>query len=207
MGFTFFRGIKLSAEDRATLEDTANSVSKTTRKDDAAIWGAANARRAQTHNQDAQESSNASLSCSQSVSSRILEQDEKYDSNKRAQFAERKRTRDNMYALADEIAPKEKMTAREKNIDRRKEVGRMINRERDDGLDMEESVTFGGGDDFASAKARIERSNQMKFARKEERLQQLIQKDQEKQANWMSMLGVDLKSTQKIQIAPREPGM
>ena len=149
----------------------------------------------------------SSPTSSRPVSSRILEQEDEYDNNRKVQHTERKRSRDNIYALAEEIAPKEKMTTREKDIDKRKEIGRMINRERDDGLDMDESVTFGGGDDFASAKARIERINQMKHGKKEERLQELLQKDQEKQAHWMSMLGVDLNSAKKIQIAPREPGM
>ena len=197
----------MSSEDRATLEDTANSVSKTTRKGDAAIWGAVNAGRAQSNAQRTHESFAPSSSYCRPVSCSTLEQEELYDSNKRVQQAERKRARDNIYALADEIAPKEKMTAREKDMDKRKEVGRMIHRERDDGLDIDESVTFGGGDDFAAAKARVERSHQIKHSRKEERLQQLIQKDQEKQAHWMSMLGVDLKSKQKIEIAPRESGM
>ena len=161
--------------------------------------------KAQAHAQYAQEC--APLPPSSSSSSRMLEQEERYESNIRAQKAERKRTRDNIYAIADDIAPKEKMTAREKDMDKRKEVGRMIHRDRDDGLDMDESVTFGGGDDFAAAKARATRGNEMRQTKKDEKLQELIKKDQEKQAHWMNMLGVDFNSKKKIQIAPREPGM
>ena len=53
---------------------------------------------------------------------------------------ERKRDRDHIYRVAEEIAPKSDMTTREAQIDKRRQVAMRMHIPKDDGLDMCEEV-------------------------------------------------------------------
>lgn len=108
--------------------------------------------------------------------------------------------------LAEEIAPREK--GREAQLDKKKEVSnrmRSMAQDREDsrdGLNLKESDIMGGGDDFASVKARFDRNKEKKESEKMERIRELQERDQERQRNFMSQLGVDF-SHGPIKIAPR----
>lgn len=93
-------------------------------------------------------------------------------------------------------------------MDKRKEIGNRLRgaaADKEDGIDglnMSESVTMGGGDDFASVKARMERGKERREEKKFERIRELKERDAERQQNFMAQLGVDL-SAGPIRIAPR----
>jgi len=135
-----------------------------------------------------------------------LQDDDKRDSDKFSTKVNRKRERDAFGAILDDVAPKE--TGREALLDKRREKGARLHgaaRDADDGrdgLDLRESDVLGGGDDFESAKARMARSQQFRIEKKQERVRELQEKEQERAAHFMSQLGVDL-SKGPIRIQPR----
>ncbi len=71
-----------------------------------------------------------------------------------------------------------------------------------DGLDVRESDLMGGGDDFATIKARMTHSREKRESAKEERLRELQQRETQKTADFYTALGVDL-GKGPIRIAPR----
>ena len=79
--------------------------------------------------------------------------------------------------VMDELAPK--ATGRDATIEKRKETGAKVHaaaHQKDsqrDGLEMDESVTMGGGDDFRSRMARKQNYQQRRDVQKQERRQEL----------------------------------
>mmetsp|Transcript_13375 Transcript_13375/g.13439 ORF Transcript_13375/g.13439 Transcript_13375/m.13439 type:complete len:231 (-) Transcript_13375:104-796(-) len=135
-----------------------------------------------------------------------LENDDNKEAERYTGKINRKREREKAGVFLEEIAPRE--TGREAQIEKRREKGAKLHqaaREREDnqdGLDMKESDVFGGGDDFHSMKARMAHSQQRRQDRQQDRARELQEKEQERTANFMSQLGVDL-SKGPIKILPR----
>jgi hypothetical protein len=61
-----------------------------------------------------------------------------------------------------------------------------------DGMNLDESITMGGGDDFASMKYQMSRRKEVQQERKADRVNELQRRDDERQAAFMASLGVDL---------------
>lgn len=135
------------------------------------------------------------------------EEDDSRDLKRNKQTHEKHQFREYSGVIMDELAPKE--SGRAAQIDKRRGVGAELKaaaREREDardGLDLPESVVMGGGDDFEAARARISKGKSARDTQRAERLSELQEREQQKQATFMAQLGVDL-SRGPIKIAPRE---
>jgi len=136
----------------------------------------------------------------------VFEVDEKRDKERKIKHDEKKGIRENAAVVLDELAPRP--TGRDALFDKRK--GDAYNqhaaaREREenrDGLNMPEQEVMGGGDDFMSVRERIERGKRIRESKKQERLHEIQEREDKKQANFLSNLGIDL-SKGPITIAPR----
>jgi hypothetical protein len=151
--------------------------------------------------------SSSSAGGGRSLDARRLADDDKRDDQRNHAKYEAKKYREYTRDVMDDVAPKE--TGRDALRDKRKGEAVVLHaaaREREegrDGLDLSESFTMGGGDDFQSMKARMSAGRNRREEAKEQRLQELQMKDKQRSEDFMSQLGVDL-SKGPIRIAPRK---
>jgi len=147
------------------------------------------------------------LSSSSRRNNRAEEEDSR-DEDRKRRVHEKSRFREYSGVVMDELAPKE--SGRAAQLDKRRGVGAELKaaaREREDqrdGLDLPESVVMGlgGEDDFQATLARMNKGKSTRDAQRAERLSELQEREQQKQATFMAQLGVDLLKG-PIKIAPR----
>lgn len=135
--------------------------------------------------------------------------DDMRDLQNQTKAFEKKKIRENTSLLLDEVAPKP--TGREALIDKQRTKGAMLHaasqaaEDGRDGLDVSEKVTMGGGDDFEAVKARMRRGAAMRDQKKNDRARELLEKEQDRNQNFLAQIGVDL-SQGPIKIRPRNDG-
>jgi hypothetical protein len=200
-------GINLSDQEKNTLVDTSHEVERNTRRRREGVWNHMAAPPVPPGMGGkmcmpitAAVSSTASRPGS---SGETL----KRETGREAEYVKSKKLRVAQREHLDDVAPKE--TGGAAIGDRRKGAAAVIHgsaADKDnarDGLDLSEADTFGGGDDFASAKARMARGKDIRDNKRGDRLKELQDREQHRQAEAMQQLGIDFTLGKKIVIAPR----
>ena len=122
---------------------------------------------------------------------------------------ENRRLREHVRTVNEELTGGRK-EGRERQMEKRKQVSEKIHgaaRERDAaGVELDDDALFGGSD-----RSQLERSKRRTAGREEKkqaRVAELQNKEKEKQAAMLEMLGLSgkIKAGEKIQIAPRKDG-
>lgn len=209
-------GIKLSQTDKEQVSDLAYRVDSSTRKSFSNAWNhmaknnppvdSTKSIAPFTSGSCEDQSLTHELKRSRNRGDEQAEKEQRRQDEKSNRKRQRYHERERANVIMDEVAPK--ATGREAQLDKKLAAGARLkgaaaDREAGrDGMELSEDVTMGGGDDFASVRARLLKGKQRKEEQKQDRLRELQDKERDKTDNFMKQLGIDF-SKGPIKIQPR----
>ena len=209
---------KVSKDDAEKISIVADDVDFKTRHVTEGAWNhmhKPSSSSSSNNNRPNTSSSNQNSSSNQIKPTRddaLLQRDNMKDDFKRKQHETKKEYRNYSSDVLEEFSSSTSGGGARSNkldqMDRQKasiQSSHAIAKEKEedrDGLNMDEQFIMGGGDDFESTKARLNRNKDFRNQQKSEHIKELMEKEKLKTANFMSQLGVDL-TKGPIKIQPR----